>query len=105
MDLLLHSWLLLRDAFPFQLPLCTMVEKNSPKNLSYSAKRSSRCSHQRFQLCDNVSFVSLNIMFFSACKFCNLRASVSAILKKFIRFIPSPLPLRLAQVYLSLTCS
>jgi hypothetical protein len=50
-----------------------------------------------------VSFVSLNIMFFTACKFCNLRASVAVILKKSIRFISSPLPRRAAQVYLSLT--
>jgi hypothetical protein len=103
MELLLRSWLLLRNAFPFQLPLCTLIEKNSPKNLSYSAKRSSRCSHQRFQLCDNVSFVSLNIMFFTACKFCILRARVAAILKKIFRFISSPLPLRVAQVYLGIT--
>jgi hypothetical protein len=50
-----------------------------------------------------VSYASLNIMFFTACKFSKLRASVAAILKNSSRFVTPPLPLRVAQVYLSLT--
>jgi hypothetical protein len=42
-------------------------------------------------------------MFFTACKFSKLRASVAAILKNPSRFVTPPLPLRVAQVYLSLT--
>ena len=64
----------------FSVPCVRCLKKTAPKNLSYGAKRSSRCSHQRFQLCDNVSFVSLNIMFLTACKFINFRARVSATL-------------------------
>jgi hypothetical protein len=52
-----------------------------------------------------VSYASLNIMFFTTCKFSKLRASGAAILKNSLRFVSSPLPLRVAQVYLSLTYS
>jgi hypothetical protein len=44
-------------------------------------------------------------MFFNTCKFRKLRASVAAILEISLRFVIPPLLLRLAQVYLSLTCS
>jgi len=42
-------------------------------------------------------------MFFTACKFSKLRASVAAFLENSLRFVIPPRPLRLAQVYLSLT--
>ena len=69
----------------FGFPRARCLKKSAPKNLSYGAKRSSRCPHQRFQLCGNVSFVSLNIRFLAACKFSKLRASVAASLKRLFR--------------------
>jgi len=56
-----------------------------------------------FSYANNVGFVSLNIMFLTACEFINFRARVSATLDKCIWFHASLLPVHGAQIYLSLT--
>ena len=56
-----------------------------------------------FSYAANVSYASLNIMFLTACKFCNFLASVAAILEISCGSLTLLLSLLVAHVYLSLT--
>ena len=49
------------------------------KNCSLARSAITRCPHQRLQLCGNARCTSLNIMFLTACIFCNFLAKIAAI--------------------------